>query len=89
MRSPGKPSGPPSDRLTAFVDGIEGKVARLLVAGQVLDVSSAQLPSGCREGDTLEVTLSKPRRAKKSPASLRRPPRPQLTGEDDGGDFSL
>jgi hypothetical protein len=69
----------------AFVDAIEAGVARLLVGEQAFSMPAALLPAGAREGDWLELVITRA----PAPPDDTEGRRARLSKEDPGGDIDL
>jgi hypothetical protein len=70
---------------TAFVDGIDEGVARLVVGNRVLEVPATLLPDAAREGTWIKVEVTPTDPPPDDAAALRQ----RLGAGDPGGDIKL
>ena len=74
---------PPGGATRAFVDGIEGDTARLLMGEEVFEIPAALLPEAAQEGSWIEIAVIPP------PADDTEERRRRLGADDLGGDIEL
>jgi hypothetical protein len=81
------PPGAPMTPL--FLDRIEGDLAVLEHAGRELRLPVALLPAGAREGEVLQLLLTRDAAATQARSAATQARRTKLGKDDDGGDFKL
>lgn len=72
-----------------FLDRIEGDLAVLEHDGKELRLPVALLPAGAKEGEVLQLALTRDPAATQARAAAARTRRARLGKDDGGGDFSL
>ena len=72
-----------------FLDRIEGDVAVFEHAGRELRLPVTLLPAGAREGEVLQLALTRDPAATRARSAASQATRSKLGHDDDGGDFKL
>ena len=72
-----------------FLDRIEGDVAVLLDGKREVKLPRAYLPAGAREGEVLQLVLTRDPEATKKAQQATQKLRDKLGEGDDGGDLKL
>lgn len=74
-----------SNLIRAFVDGLEGSTARIVVDGHTLAVPRSLLPEGVKEGEWVAITVERIA----GPPNDTEGRRVRLGSDDPGGDIKL
>ena len=74
-------------RMNAVIDRIEGKLAVLLMESTKVNMPLILLPEGCKEGDVIEITISRNENATSSAKDRSKSLIEKLKrkGQDKGG----